>query len=1188
MAAFHLPNRTCDHMHLIEALHDADLAEAKDSEIKLVFQSRTSFTSGALAMLCAWGLLRRSQGCHFVLSPSARQADISYPSRMDLFHHLGINHHETFQRHDPAGRFQPLLTVGKDASPMNEAVEKLLDVVRNRFARSEQFLPALSWIVQELIDNIANHAQSPVPGVVCAQYYPSRQRLDLAIWDTGLGLKKTLATRYPIIFSHGDAISKSLEGDITRDPDAFQGNGLSGAHEIVNANRGEMHIWTGNATYSLLADKKPSFKLTQQNRDLPGTGVLLRLNTDHPIDLTTTSLTRGTRLMRRSAAQQAVAGGVINLADFDHRGGRAAARSLRETLIPRFQTEETVRVNFNGVLMPAHSFLDELFGKTAQHMGLVQYFRNVVLENCPDRICGSIDQVLGKRFGEEEALAALPAEETTPHLAGEGEAANPDQEYLSLARKNLKHLCDPRTIFLCDGGSELVSPAWLNNTWPQAQLLTGPLPTPDLMAAWLADLANNKGAILLVPPIQALSVAQKQRFHITTSSTPAHVLGLLLQQSDPGQFTLLVAPESLDDQTQYFRTHIWEPDKIRMMMELTTQPFGRGAAASITLVGLGPRRERETAHEIALFNGETLLKNKLGHAELRRISAIQQPFANLSNQWGFRHVWDLDEVPCFALHHPTRREREALLETRLEMVELQSLLADMYSGPQLQEVETPSLHSARVLGENHLRAERLDPDLLSVGISPGHTSLAAAEPEPLGPSQKKQPEENRDRHEPGNPESEAVIPDPLARFRLQVNDLVLPIIFRTSTVPLLVTQRLLGCVPDPTCMVLRLLDPSKAPVLAELLQTPLVRGILGCKPPASVVILNDESLKLKKVPRPESDLIQGITHLGRTSQRLSQLIAELNQARRSMLSLDTFDQSWGQLMLKAEVVEDTVASFSDVGRQYQRFYPLPLAFAWRKLSVLHSPTEKYPQIINAIERTLAFMSCYLIADLKKGNAQVHALLSILAKMSGHGATAGEWFALLCDCPQNREAVIPELNRLLRDKKGIWKKDLIEYLGMRNDLAHARGPSTLPHFKLLNKKAESILEGLYAKLTFLLDYPLIQIDACHYDSLRRVHIIRYRNLTGDHNIIKTREREVPTHVAEGLHFQAPDKRYHLISPWLVFRECDDCGQWEVAHPEREAKGKGMLYKGIWSGHMSRPVAGIMERLKLFVGVDDENV
>ena len=208
MTVIRLPSRSCNHEALIEAIHRSGARDAENLEIKVQLQPNTFLSTAALALLCAWGLLRRKHGCTFgFIDPPER---LSYPARMDLFRHLDVDYRESFTRHDEKGRFLPLKLITDRGPAVRDVVEAVRDLVALQFDGADSFLPALRWVVQELTDNIGNHAESPVAGVICAQFYPGKRLVELAVCDMGLGLKATLEPRYPKVWSHGDAISKAL------------------------------------------------------------------------------------------------------------------------------------------------------------------------------------------------------------------------------------------------------------------------------------------------------------------------------------------------------------------------------------------------------------------------------------------------------------------------------------------------------------------------------------------------------------------------------------------------------------------------------------------------------------------------------------------------------------------------------------------------------------------------------------------------------------------------------------------------------------------------------------------------------------------------------------------------------------------------------------------------------------------
>jgi len=1125
LTALQMPSGSVDHRALITAIHRAGLATISEAEVKLVFSPKTFLTCGSLAMLCAWGRARRLCGCHFSLSATTRPADVGYPARMDLFTHLGVPFDEPFTRHDSEGRFQPLLLIGEDQTPMEEAVAKILDLVRNRFVDSERFLPALSWIIQELIDNIVNHAKTDIPGVVCAQFYPGEQRLDLAIWDSGVGLEQSLLDRYPDLMSHGDAISHALRADTTRDSERFQGNGLAGAREIVAANGGDLLIWTGDATKRFVEGEDKGFVLTNGELTLPGTGLQISLRTERPVDLEQTSLTRGTRRILLTEAATLIEGEMIPLADADTRGGRVAARALREQLLPRIASDQTIHLDFAGVLMPAHSFLDEFLGKTAREIGLTRFLDKVRFENCPSRISGSIERVLTQRF-VEESDGQLEKNLGKPHVSRVEKKPELKTGGSKAPTKQLSLICDPHTIVLWN--EDMVDKAWCQSAWPSAKFFFETTKVePITIDETLSRLHNYNKPLLLIPPIRPLPS------EVLTRNTPAFLISRLSTLGLLDKILMMVPPATLEDKSDFFREHIWEADPIRWLMEVQTNLFGQANAARVQLLGLGPLHDQETANELTCFDSETLLAEKKPEKNRDKIRRLLDPYSNLKDRWGFRHIWQLGTVPDPIEDHPDQKKRRNDWKERLEMIRLGELLSALFTGTAPEGVGG---EGTVVLREADLNRPDLSLDML----------------------------EEADWSE-----------DACEDHLLQTGDLVLPIRISEKCAPRVIDDSLAGCRPDDSLIVLRLEDPALAPVISDLFQMPAIRKILGKW--LSVGTLCD-----KEIPSPSSLVVRQIERLEDTATRARQMIAEFDRGRRQMVDFESFDEDWGRLLLKAQAIDDIIDIFKTPGRLYQRSYPLPLAFAWRSLAALDSPKERYPQILRAIEATLVFTACCLIVDRRGRCSGWRPLEILLEKITGKGPTAGEWYGLIEACHETDESIMPELVRRLRDPKGVWKKEVPIFLALRNDNSHTRGPNATPEFERLGSRAQKILDALYEDLAILIDTSLVQIDRYRFDSLNGEHHIDYRTLVGDHNVLRTETRQVTQVVSEGLHLQIGDD-LHQISPWLIFEESPTTGQWEVSHPERLSADNGLEYKGLPSGKLSHPKSGALERLERFAGL-----
>jgi len=67
------------------------------------------------------------------------------------------------------------------------------------------------------------HSETPVPGVVCAQYFPKRHKLDIAVCDWGRGIQASMKPVLEPWEGVGDAVKKAVQRGVTRDPEVGQG-----------------------------------------------------------------------------------------------------------------------------------------------------------------------------------------------------------------------------------------------------------------------------------------------------------------------------------------------------------------------------------------------------------------------------------------------------------------------------------------------------------------------------------------------------------------------------------------------------------------------------------------------------------------------------------------------------------------------------------------------------------------------------------------------------------------------------------------------------------------------------------------------------------------------------------------------------------------------------------------------------
>jgi hypothetical protein len=267
-----------------------------------------------------------------------------------------------------------------------------------QFDNAQDFLPAMEWAVYEIIDNIRLHSNTPVPGVLTAQYYPHRYRLDIAIVDAGRGIMASLSESQRL-WSHGDAISKAIQRGVTRNPDVGQGNGMAGTCEIVRLNGGELHVWTGDVDFTIRKGRDKGF---QKISEVPGTGIFLRLDTRHSVSLSDTFISDpGWSYINYEAERLVEAGGIRIADECVHTGGREPARALRrkiETLL--IELEEPLILDFDDITFATSSFFDELLGRLASAMGADNFRLRIQIVNLTPELRDMANVTIGQRLDE--------------------------------------------------------------------------------------------------------------------------------------------------------------------------------------------------------------------------------------------------------------------------------------------------------------------------------------------------------------------------------------------------------------------------------------------------------------------------------------------------------------------------------------------------------------------------------------------------------------------------------------------------------------------------------------------------------------------------------------------------------------------------------------------------------------------
>ena len=203
-----------------------------------------------------------------------------YLQRMDFFHYLGIPSQEKFQRHSGSGNFLELSEI--DQSDNRTVLpSRLKEIVSSKSEVDPSLLSALEYSFGEIIDNVSTHSETPINGVVAAQFYPSKQFAEFCVGDLGVGIVSTLRNN-PTYTALGDdevllvalvdGVGETTGTDFSKKGHGC-GFGLAFAARLVEASGGQM--WVVSRKQAAYFGK--GIKKSCAGHFFPGTLICLRI-----------------------------------------------------------------------------------------------------------------------------------------------------------------------------------------------------------------------------------------------------------------------------------------------------------------------------------------------------------------------------------------------------------------------------------------------------------------------------------------------------------------------------------------------------------------------------------------------------------------------------------------------------------------------------------------------------------------------------------------------------------------------------------------------------------------------------------------------------------------------------------------------------------------------------------------------
>jgi hypothetical protein len=282
---------------------------------------------------------------------------------------------------------------------LNKVASKILSTLHN-FDRSH--LTAIEWSINEITDNVLNHAMSPVGGFLQANFAARRPIVEFFVCDAGIGIPNSLRGEHPEIHSDHEALDRAIREGVTRNVHVGQGNGLYGSWRITQLSGGSFEIHSGYASLISYHDK---LHIRPEAIPFIGTLVAASINYEEPLSLGQALKFRGKSHepadMVQITYEETEDGSLyVQLSkEGEGFGSRVAGVPIRNKLknLIRIGANKKIIVDFDDVPVISSSYADEVFGKLFVELGALTFMKAIEFRRVDETVRALIDKAIEQR-----------------------------------------------------------------------------------------------------------------------------------------------------------------------------------------------------------------------------------------------------------------------------------------------------------------------------------------------------------------------------------------------------------------------------------------------------------------------------------------------------------------------------------------------------------------------------------------------------------------------------------------------------------------------------------------------------------------------------------------------------------------------------------------------------------------------
>ena len=307
---------------------------------------------------------------------------------------------------DFKGHSQVPATHFTNADEQQRAVNRIVNAILGAIPNLDRKeLAALEWSVNEITDNVLNHAQSSIGGLVqVSTFQRSRKRVEYIVADAGVGIPSTLRATHPALTSDAEALEQAIREGVTRDKNVGQGNGLFGSYQICSHSNGFFQVESGYG--KLMFTDRDGLRIATERIPYEGTLVAAQIDFSVP-RLLEEALSFGgkahqlTDYVELRYEQHGTEDLLFKLADESLSfGSRVAGAPVRKKLLnlARMCTGRRIVLDFSGVPLVSSSYADEVVGKLFVELGPLEFMQRFQFRSIDQTARQLVDRAIAQRM----------------------------------------------------------------------------------------------------------------------------------------------------------------------------------------------------------------------------------------------------------------------------------------------------------------------------------------------------------------------------------------------------------------------------------------------------------------------------------------------------------------------------------------------------------------------------------------------------------------------------------------------------------------------------------------------------------------------------------------------------------------------------------------------------------------------